>query len=353
MAELLSIATALPEHRVGAAESTRLLAELLPASAAARFARALDASGNQTRYSVLPLGELRRLHTLEARNAAYRQHAVDLGAAVARDALRRAGIEPRAITAVVGISSTGYLMPTLETHLIERLGLSKACRRIPLTQLGCAGGVAGLGLAAALCSAGEARVLLVSVELPSLSFPGAEPSPIDIMASLQFGDGAAAAVLGGAPATAGPSLMAAAGELFPDSLERDGVHLGSDGLRLIRPRGLGDILRGQLGGAVDRFLASQALGRSDIAFWALHPRNPELLDAAAAGLALSDTAVRPSRTVWQRSGNLISAAVFHVLDELHRAAPPQSGSLGVAVAFGAGFGCEMALLRAGGWLSAH
>jgi alkylresorcinol/alkylpyrone synthase len=352
MAELLSVATVLAEHEVSAASIKRQLAESLPAGAASRFARLLEASGNETRYSVLPLAELRRLHTLEGRNAAYRLHALRLGEAVARAALARAGLTAADITAIIGVSSTGYLMPTLETHLLERLRLAPACRRLPLTQLGCAGGAAGVALAAALCeSAPAARVLLVSVELPSLSFPGGEPSPTDVLASIQFGDGAAAAVISGTAAARGPTVVATDSVLFPDTIDRDGVHLGSDGLRLLRPRGLADILRGQLGAAVDRVLRRCGRTRGDVAFWVVHPRNRELLDAAAASLALSETALRASRSVWRRSGNLISAAVFHVLDELRAAAPPADGALGMLIAYGAGFGCEMVVLRSAGWLS--
>jgi predicted naringenin-chalcone synthase len=48
---------------------------------------------------------------------------------------------------------------------------------------------------------------------------------------------------------------------------------------------------------------------------------------------------------------MISASLFHVLDELRTAAPPAAGQLGMMISFGAGFGCEMVLLRAAGWLS--
>ena len=352
MAELLSVATALPEHCVSASETKRHLAAMLPAGAASRYTRMVDGGGNQTRYAVLPPDQLRRQCSLEARNQAYRHHAVRLGEAVAREALERAALAPDQVSAIIGVSSTGYLMPTLETYLFERLQLSPSCRRVPLTQLGCAGGAAGLALAAELCdAAASARVLVVSVELPSVSFPAAEPSPTDIVAAMQFGDGAAAAVVSGGASARGPQVLATGSVVFPGTIDRDGVHLTADGLRLMRPRGLADILRHRLGDAVDQLLARCGLARGDIGFWAIHPRNPDLIDAAAAGLALPDAALTPSRAVWRRTGNLISAALFHVLRELQTAAPPADGAPGMMIAFGAGFGCEMVLLRSAGWLS--
>jgi len=350
MAELLSVSTAVPEHCISAADTKRDLARTLAGSTAARFARMVDASGNETRYFVVPLDQVRRVGTLEDRNRAYKQHAVRLGEAVARDALHRAGVAPDDIATIIGVSSTGYLMPTLETHLIERLRLSPNCRRVPITQLGCAGGGAGLAVAGALSRSTASKVLLVSVELPSLSFPAAEPTPSDVVASTQFGDGAAAVVVSDGDAARGPAVLATGSVVFPETIDRDGVVLTTAGLRLMRPRGLAEILRRYLDDAVQGFLAGQGLTRADVAFWIVHPRNPELLDAAASSLHLSETALAPSRTVWRRRGNVISSAVFHVLEELRDAAAPPPGALGMLVAFGAGFSCEMVLLRAAGWL---
>jgi alkylresorcinol/alkylpyrone synthase len=352
MAQVLSISTRVPAHCVTAADTARDLAAALPPHAAWRFNRMVQTSGNETRYSVVPPDRLRCLRTLEDRNRDYKQYALPLGEAVARDALAAASVDPGEIGAVIGVSSTGYLMPTLETHLADRLGLPATCRRLPLTQMGCAGGAAGLGLAAALTAAQPAaKVLVVSVELPSLSFPNAEPSPSDIVASTQFGDGAAAAVVSGDAAGGGAAVLATGSTLFPETIDRDGVQLTTAGLRLMRPRGLADLLQRQLGDTVDRFLAGHDLARRDIGFWAVHPRNPELLEAAAAGLGLPDSALAPSRAVWRTKGNVISSAVFHVLRELRDTMPPPIGTRGMIVAYGVGFSCEMVLLRAGGWLS--
>jgi alkylresorcinol/alkylpyrone synthase len=312
----------------------------------------VEMSQNQTRYAVLPLDQLRRLDTLETRNAAYGEHAVRLGEHVAREALSTAKVRADEITAIIGVSSTGHLMPTLETHLIHRLRLSATCRRVPLTQLGCAGGAASLGLAAALSDGdSNSKVLVVSVELPSLSFPTIEPSPSDIVASTQFGDGAAAAIVAHGSAGRGPTILASTSALFPGTVQDDGVRSTAAGLRLTRPRRLAETLRREVGDAVDQFLARHQLVRSDIGFWTIHPRNPELLTAAAASLDLPDGALTASRTVWQRAGNLISAAVFHVLQETSVSTPAEPGTLGMVIAYGAGFGCEVVLLQARGWLA--
>ncbi len=351
MAEWMSVSTAVPKHRFTTAEVKTQWVSMHPASPVARFVAALDTSDNETRHTVLPLDQLLRLDGVEVRQHHFETEAVRLGEVVARDALQRARILPHEITNIIGVSSTGYLMPTLETRLIERLGLAPTCRRVPLVNLGCAGGAAALGLAAILANANpSAHVLVVSVELPSLSFPTAEPSPLDLIAAFQMGDGAAAAVIAGADVGCGPTVVASGGTVLPGTLAHNDVRLTTAGLRLMRSRGLAGLLRERLPDAVDRLLTSHQVSQSELTFWAIHPRNPELLNAAADSLAVPEAARAASRAVWRGTGNVVSAAVYHVLDELRASAPPVSGSLGMIVAFGAGFSIELVLLRAGGWL---
>lgn len=353
MTELLSVSTVLPKHCVTALDAERDLEARFPAAMAERFRRFLRASGNDTRHLVLPLHRLRQLDSVEERSKLYEEHAVALAEQAARQALEESGVSSESVSAIVAVSSTGHLMPTLESRLIGRLGLSPRCRRIPLTQLGCAGGTAAIALGSLLIEATPGRiVLIVSVELPSLSFPNAEPSTSDVVASLQFGDGAGAAVLRSGREDQGPVVLGTASFLFPETIENDGTWLTTTGLRLKRPRGLVAVLRRDLARTVDDFLAAHGLARRDVDFWVLQPRNADLLDAAAASLGLSPEAAGPSREVWRTRGNLVSAAVFHVLAEIRGAAPPRLGRHGLIVTFGAGFACEMVLLRAAGWLSA-
>jgi len=351
MAELLSVSTILPRYCVRASETCSAIRAALPRNIAERFVRMVEMSQNQTRYSVLPFEEIKALKTLDVRNIQYSEHAVRLGTVAADEALRTANVQPNEIGAVIGVSSTGHLMPTLETHVIDRLHLSANSRRVPLTQLGCAGGVASLGLARVLSEVeSESKVLIVSVELPSLSFPTVEPSPTDILASAQFGDGAAAAVMSRRREGRGPGVIDSGSALFPGTINDDGVRSTGVGLRQSRPRRLAETLRRRLGDVVDEFLSRHRLRRADVGFWAIHPRNPQLLAAAATSLGLAESALAASRAVWRRAGNVISAAVFHVLQEFSVASPREAGELGMAIAYGAGFGCEMVLLQAGGWL---
>lgn len=349
MAEILSVATETPPHRITKRETQAYLSHCLPERHAVRFERALETSGNRARYAVLPMDELIRLDTVDRRNQCYAEHAITLAERVARTALSRADIQPDAIDRLVCVSATGYMMPSLDVHLVNRLGLRPSCRRIALSHLGCAGGVGSLALAAEATRAGDSsHALIVSVELPSLSLQTVEPSPSDILSGLQFGDGAAAAVMSAEPARRGLECVTTQSVLFRNSAERDGIRVTQTGLRLIRSRGLTALVAAEVPRAVHAFVQANELSPHDVGFWVVHPRTPQLLEAIRAGLDLSTAAVAPSWAVWEAFGNMISASIFFVLREMETRARPTPGTLGLVLAVGAGMSCEMMLVRSWG-----
>ncbi len=62
-------------------------------------------------------------------------------------ALQRAKIAPQDVDAIITVSCTGFLIPSLDAYLAPDLGLRANVRRLPVTELGCAAGAAGLSLA--------------------------------------------------------------------------------------------------------------------------------------------------------------------------------------------------------------
>src|SRR5262249_43171272 len=153
-------------------------------------------------------------------------HAVDLGEAAARDAMAAAQARPGDIVALICVSSSGYLLPSLDVHLVNRLRLNPACRRLPLSQLGWAGGVAAISLAAELLRhRRQGQVLVVAVELPSLMLQLGEPSMTDLLSLTQFGDGAGAAVLSPETTDGSFEVLATKSVLLPNSSGCDGVRL--------------------------------------------------------------------------------------------------------------------------------
>ena len=85
-----------------------------------------------------------------------------------------------------------YLHQVLEARLMNVLPFSRHTKRMPIWGLGCAGGAAGLSRAYEYCQAfPEAKVLVVAVELCSLTFQKDDLSKSNLIGTSLFADGAA------------------------------------------------------------------------------------------------------------------------------------------------------------------
>lgn len=190
-------------------------------------------TGIKTRHVARPMDWYVQPHGWDERNDAYLEAADRLYVEAAEKALDAAGLKASEIGTVVTVSSTGIATPSLEARLHGRLGFSAGVRRVPVFGLGCAGGVSGLAIAARLAVADPTKpVLLVVVELCSLSARADEPTKANVVATALFGDGAAAVVLDASPEAKGRPIVGDAQHLWPDTLDIMGWR--------IDPTGLGD-----------------------------------------------------------------------------------------------------------------
>lgn len=272
--------------------------------------------------------------------------------ALSEDACRRAiaaaGLEPKDIDMVLSTSCTGFMIPALDAHLVNRIGLRRDVVRMPFTELGCAGGAAAMGRAAEwLQGRPDANVLVLAAELTSATFQLRDLSKANIVASLLFGDGVAAMVMSGRrPERGGPFVMDAASTVFPDSLDMMGFDLRESGFHLVLSPRIPGVVRREVRPFVDTMLARTGYTRGDLSWFVLHPGGRKVLESLEETLEVTRQAVKPSWEVLRQYGNLSSATVLFILDELMRTQPPEHGALGLLTAFGPAFGAEASLL---GW----
>ena len=146
---LLSVATAVPPYRLDQGDVIRRVQALFgDAPGLDRLLPVFANAGIRARYSSVPIEWYDRPHGWAERNRVYIAAALDLLERTTIRLLDQAGIDKRAIDAVVTVSTTGIATPSLDALLIERLGLRRDVRRLPIFGLGCAGGVIGLARAA-------------------------------------------------------------------------------------------------------------------------------------------------------------------------------------------------------------
>jgi alkylresorcinol/alkylpyrone synthase len=294
------------------------------------------------RYLAEPLSTIMKVRTQDQQTAAYIRHAQPLSEEAACKALRTAGVSPEKVGLVIFVSCTGYVLPSLDAELITRVGLPRSVDRLPIAELGCGGGLAGLSRAHDyLLAYPERSVLLVAVEVPSLTFQPQDHSVDNLVAALVFGDGAGAAVLQSANGHPGWRVEETATMLVPEGSAHLGYRLGDGGLRVILSRELPAIVEQQLRPVVDTFLSTCGVTLDEIELVACHPGGPGIFDAVARALSLKQEQIALSRSVFSRFGNVSSAGIFFVLESLPAAA---RGRKALALAFGPGLSIELALL---------
>jgi alkylresorcinol/alkylpyrone synthase len=335
VSRFLGFGTALPDHTIDGAASLALLSAYWP--------RLRGATPEPlTRHLVAPVDWLIRPRPLGETMRVYAEHAPRLARQATCLALAAAGVEPRRVDLVISVSCTGYLVPSLDVRLAAEIGLRPDVTRLPLTELGCSGGAAAVAAAHRhLAAFPDDRVLVVAVELPSLTFQQADRSLGNLTASLVFGDGAAAAVLGGGASGRGLHVRGAASRLLPDTAGALGFDLRDTGFHVVLDRRLPSLIERSLGGVVAGFTARQGIGRPH--FYAVHAGGPRVFDAVASALALAPEELALSRRVFHQVGNLSSASILFSLAQL-----ADADGDGLAIAFGPGVTIELTHLHGAG-----
>ncbi len=321
--------------------------------------------------------------TTAERMAIYTKEAPPLGTAAACDAVesyaQKCGTTPAelldSITHLIVVSCTGFFAPGLDFVIARELKLKPTVHRSLIGFMGCSAAFNGLRSAYEIVrSQPTARVLLVSVELCSLHV---QPNPTreQLIAYALFSDGAAACLIG-QPQPEDKDFFQLEGfhtSTKPDTESEMVWAIGDHGFTL------------KLSPKVPHHLAEIAptavaamFGDDQPQFWAIHPGGRAIVDQLAELFGLAPEQVAASRKVLRQYGNLSSATILFVLDELqrtlyqvsqqavgtqtnghaeghlngHRYGAMSGGShdspqapIGVAMAFGPGLVIEMARLR--------
>lgn len=307
------------------------------------------------RYLALPTERYYEIKTWGQANDVWIKVAQELGEQALCRALNYAGIGTGDLGALFFTTVTGIASPSIDALLINRMGLPANIRRTPIFGLGCVAGAAGIARAADYVRAyPKQAAALVSVELCSLTLQREDLSVANLISSGLFADGAAAVIVTGAEFAAGvpsdseisgPEILATRSIFYPSTEDMMGWDVSEKGFKIVLSTEVPNLIREKLGGDVDAFLADHGYHRSDLRSWVLHTGGPKILEASAAALGLNNGELKASWDCLRKVGNLSSASVLVVLEDVMKNRRPEPGSLGLLAAMGPGFCSELVLLR--------
>ena len=357
---ILGLGTAVPDRAIPQAAAADVSEQIVCSDRRQRrLLRALfQRAGVQSRYSVLlePSGNGSRQSFYRPRAgisdrgpgtaqrmAEYEGHGLRLSVRAAARAMSAAGLHGPEVTHLITVSCTGFFAPGIDIGLIDELGLAPGVSRTHVGFMGCHGTFNALAVARAIVSADpDARVLVCALELCSLHFHYAWDAE-KLVANALFGDGAAALVCAGSEV--GEPVLRVRGTgsvLLPDSRDAMSWRVGDHGVGMTLSPGVPKLIERHLPGWLMDWLALHGLELGQIRTWAVHPGGPRILGAMERAAALGNGALKDSRAVLERYGNMSSVTIVFILERLLAGA---ASTPGVALGFGPGLVAEAMLLE--------
>jgi len=354
MPKIFSVGLGIPENIIPQKDAM-LFAKKLFSSGFRDIERLLPVFQNaeiESRYFVKNIDWYGEEHSFAEKNSLFIEMAEKLGIAAIENCLHNKGIDYQEIEAIFTICTTGLATPSLEARIMNKLPFRWDVKRIPIWGLGCVGGAAGLSRAFEYCLAfPKAKILLLSIELCSLTFQKNDLTKSNLIGSSLFADGAACTLLVGDEAdvqlptvSSLPSIIGTQSILFKDSLDVMGWDIKNDGLHVIFSKDIPMIVRKWLQPKVQEFLAGYQLKVENIQHLIAHPGGKKVIDAYVQALGLEEELTNDTRFVLKKYGNMSSVTIFYVLKRILER-EIQSQEWGLAMALGPGFSSEQLLLR--------
>jgi alkylresorcinol/alkylpyrone synthase len=314
-----------------------------------RLIYAFDNTEIKTRNFCEPLTYYTETHTFEERNNEYIKNALTYSIQAIEDVVIKAGIDKQEITDLIFVSTTGLATPSIDALIINKMRLSPHVNRIPVWGLGCGGGTSGIAKACMVAKANpDAVVLLVAVELCSLTLIKNDYSKSNFIGSSLFSDGIAACIVKGDAHRMNSrqiNFLSSSSKLYYDSLDVMGWDFQDTGFKVLFSKDIPTFIHQNIKADIDTFLSKHNLAISDIKNFIFHPGGKKVLEAYESALEVEGNFLKYTREAMAAYGNMSSASVLYVLERFMREG--FENGYGLMLAMGPGFSSEMVLLKMG------
>ncbi|QZT32611.1 type III polyketide synthase [Caldalkalibacillus thermarum TA2.A1] len=360
MPAIISVHCQTPPYRVSQREVVDSVKSLFKDDYAdlERYLKVFENANIDQRYFSAPLKWFSTERSFQEKNDRFIREACRLGVAAINKCLSdprflKRKIQPGEISAIIFIFSSGLATPTIEARIMNLLPFSPHTVRLPLWGLGCAGGTAGIARACDYCLAHPERsVLVLSVELCSLTFQHQDKSKSNLVGTSLFADGAACVLVAGDQSPllklsilrSVPWILGSQSALKPHSEDVMGWEIKNEGFYVVFSKSIPFVIKNWLRPTVEQFLACHRLQLERCQHWIVHPGGQKVLEAYSVALGIPLSRLSAAQHVLKNYGNMSSATVLFVLDHFLRQ-EIEWGDYGLMTALGPGFSSEMVLLQ--------
>lgn len=281
-----------------------------------------------------------------------------LGKEAATKAIEEWGLPRSNITHLIFCTTSGVDMPGADYQLVKLLGLSPMVKRLMMYQQGCSAGAMVLRLAKDLAENNKgSRILVVCSESNAIMFRGPNENHLDSLVSQAlFGDGAAAIIVGSDPelSTEHPlfEIVSTTQTILEDTGMALKLHLREEGLTFHLQKDVPKMISDNIEDVLRHAVSPVGISDWNSLFMVVHPGGRAILDLLELKLNLMKEKLRASRHVLSEYGNMTSACVLFIIDEMRKKSMEEGESTtgegldwGVLFGFGPGLTVETVVLH--------
>ncbi|SFJ99299.1 alkylresorcinol/alkylpyrone synthase [Halobacillus dabanensis] len=315
-----------------------------------------NAEINERQFAA-PLAWFKDEHGLQERNELYHTQALQyctqaVQSCLTNEEMLSVNISPELIDHILFISSTGISTPTLDTYLMNELKFDENTRRTPLFGLGCAGGTSGVAKAQEwLLGHPEKNVLIVCVELCSITFQPGDSRVSNFVGTALFGDGASAVLVIGDQSPLRQKAKVPLAKILKTSSRTKrystnvmGWRVIDTGFEVIFNKSIPRLVKEFWSVHAREFTENQGWKISEFPFIIAHPGGRKVLEGYREAFNLNEQALEISKNILKRHGNMSSPTVHFVLHEALKKQPVK-GTRTIMTSLGPGFSSEMVSLE--------
>nr|WJJ53766.1 polyketide synthase 1 [Garcinia xanthochymus] len=262
--------------------------------------------------------------SLDSRQKILETEIPKLGKEAAMVAIQEWGQPVSKITHVVFATTSGFMMPGADYAITKLLGLNPNVRRIMIYNQGCFAGGTALRVAKDLAENNKgARVLVVCAENTAMTFHGPNENHLDVLVGqAMFSDGAAALIIGANPNLPEErpvyEMVAAHQTIVPESDGAIVAHFYEMGMSYFLKENVIPLFGNNIEACMEIAFKEYGISDWNSLFYSVHPGGRAIVDGIAEKLSLDEENLKATRHVLSEYGNMGSACVIFILDELRK-----------------------------------
>lgn len=285
--------------------------------------------------------------TTKQRNDIYFTEALNICSEAISECLKNTNTKADEIDELIIVSCTGVNIPGLDILLAKKFGMKPDLERTCILFMGCYAAFPALRKSWQYTKAKKSsKSLVVCVELCTLHFQY-NSSMESIVSSSIFADGCSVALLENSDQSneVRPEIIDSYVYTAYDTTEHMAFNLTDEGFQMNLSSYVPGILKANIQNFLSVLLKRNNLEQKDINHWLIHPGGIKILHHLQEELNLSDENISYSTKILNDYGNMSSATILFVLNELMKSKKPQKGDKAVMMAFGPGLTMESMLLE--------